>query len=266
MATNVSASWSSGSLGDKHTATCVGVAGKGLPSAYYYCTGTFELRLNADGTIDVRCPSFVCKQTEISNIGADGLFAEDWTFHGLYVNRTSFTLYDSPSGPSGYGSGVKVISNGTITHNRNQPAGSHDSWLTGATSTGWHRVANNIDQLSHNADWSQVYLYCAGLIDYNATPTDSISIAAARVTLTKPSQDAPWVDDWIDYYPWERMISGEFYSLNRDGGPSQQTATGLFRKVSGVYRPVGNTDSGDDDHGFRYNNGWKKSPKSGKGA
>jgi len=266
MASNVSAAWSSGKLEDKYTETCVGVAGKDLPSAYYYCSGTFELRLNADGTIDVRCPSFVCKQSEISNVGADGSYAEDWTFHGLYVSKTSFTLKDGPSGPSGYDSGVKVISSGTVTHDRNQPASSHDSWLTGATSIGWSRLANSVNELAHSADWSQVYVYCAGIIDYNATPTSSISITAARITLSKPGDDDPWIDDWIDYYPWERRISGEFHSLNRDGGPSQQTATGLFRKVSNAYRAVGNTDGDDDNHGFRYNGGWKKSPKSGKGA
>lgn len=268
MAENVSAPWLSGSLGGKHTPSCVGVAGEGLPSAYYYCSGTFDLRLNGDGSIDVSCPSFVCKQSGISNVGLDGSFGTDWTFHGLYVNKTSFTLYDSPLGPSGYGAGVKVYSNGTVVHNHNQSASSHDSWLSGATSTGWQRLANSINELAHNADWSQVYLYCAGLIDFDATPTTSISISAAQIVLEKPTNqpDVPWVDEWIDYYPWERIISGEYYSLNRDGGPSQQTATGLFRMVSNAYRPVSNTDSNDDNHGFRYNNGWQKSPKSGKGA
>ena len=74
--------------------------------------------------------------------------------------------------------------------------------------------------------------------------------------------------DYLDYYPWERYIDSTWKSLNRDGGPSFQQNTGLFRHDGTVWKPISNSYADDliNQHGFRYNDGWKKSPKSGQGA
>lgn len=74
----------------------------------------------------------------------------------------------------------------------------------------------------------------------------------------------PLRDQILKYFPWERRISNVWYSLNREGSTS--TSAGLFRIRNGAWSPVTNIETGNDDHGFRYNNGWQKSPKSGQGA
>lgn len=267
MALIVSTSWSSGGW-DKHSAGCVGVAGSGLPSAYYYTHGNLDIRQNDDGSIDINQTSLTVEQNAISDANTDGGWGSDtWTFHGLYINKTSFTLYDGPSGPSGYGAGVQAWSPGHISHegygsSSGNPS-SHYSWLSSGSSTGWHRIANSVEELSHNADQTELYLYAGGIIDYASTPTDSISIPAQRIVLR--STGNPPIIDLFKYYPWQRRIDNIWYSLNRKGG--SQKEVGLFR-LNNEYQPCTNRmgTSTTEDHGFVYNNGWQKSPKSGEGA
>lgn len=268
MATVVNTSWNSGSLGNKSTPTCVGVAGQGLPSAFYRAGGNLSVRLNDDGTVDINETSLTVEQSAISNVGGEayGWGADTWWFHGLYISKSSFTLYDGPSGPSGYGAGVLAYNGGKISHqgqgtSSGNPS-SHYSWLSGGSSGGWKRIANNIMELSHSSDYKHLYVYAGGLIDFDHTPTTGISITAARIELT--SDGSPGIESLFDYYPWERYINDGFYSLNRNGGPSSQQSVGLFRYENG-WQPVGN-DLASRSDGQRYNNGWQKSPKSGKGA
>lgn len=269
MATEVTTSWSSGGLGDKHSSggSCVGVAGEGLPSAYYYTHGALVIRQNADGTIDIKQSSLSVEQDGISNATSDESWGADtWWFHGLYASRSSFTLYDGPSGPSGYGSGVQLWSDGKISHQGQGTgnASSHYSWLSGGSSTGWKRIANSINELEHNQANTEIYIYVGGLIDYSSTPTTNISIQAKRVTLI--SSGTPGIPSLFDYYPWERHLNNNWMSLNREGG--QSTTAGLFRKKNGSWTSCTNRveSNTNNDHGFRYNNGWQKSPKSGQGA
>lgn len=266
MSTIVTTNWSCGALGDKHGTGCVGVAGTGLPSAYYYAHGTIQVRQNDDGSIDINASSLTVEQTAISNAKPDGSWGGDsWWFHGLYISRYSFTLYDGPNGPSGYGSGVQAWSDGKISHQGygTGNASSHYSWLSSGGSNGWQRIANSINELESNASHTELYLYAGGLIDYSSTPTSSISIQAARITLH--SSEDPGIPVLFDYYPWERRIGGSWMSLNRDGGMS--TTCGLFRKESNAWDPVLNSmGTGGKANGFRYNNGWQKSPKTGQGA
>lgn len=269
MAIQVSTSWSCGSRGNKQDVSCVGVAGTHLASAYYYTGGGLTIRQNDDGTIDVMQTSLDVQQDSISNAESDGSWSADtWWFHGLYVSRTAFTLNDGPSGPSGHGEGVKVWSDGKISHD-GYPGGnpsSHYSWLSSGSSTGWQRIASNIEQIEHSSDGSELYLYAGGLIDYSGSADQVISIPSVRITLRAITGGGS-IQSFFKYYPWERRISGTWYSLNRNGGTS--TSAGLFRMVSGSWRPCTNTSGSSvtsDDHGFRYNSGWKKSPKSGQGA
>lgn len=267
-AITVNATWSSGSRGNKHPSggACVGVAGAGLPSAFYATNGNISVRMDDDGSIWINETSLTVQQDAISNANTDGSWGGDsWWFHGLYVSTRGFTLVDGPGGPSGYGSGVLAYNGGKISHDGygTGNASSHYSWLSGGSSTGWQKIANSVDELEHSADNTVIYLYAGGLIDYNSTPTTSISISAARIALNAPT---PGFTQFFDYYPWERRMSNDWKSLNREGGKS--TTAGLFRRSSGVWNPCTNTTSSDNskNHGFRYNNGWQKSPKSGTGA
>lgn len=272
MATTVNARWSSGSTSDRHLASCVGVAGDGLPSAFYYVGGNITVRQNEDGTIDVNQTSLTLHQYGISDANTSGGWGSDtWTFHGLYASKTRFTLTDGPGGPSGYGSGVIVWNAGHISHEGyGSPSGnpsSHYSYLDGnVTSTGWKKLANNVNELEHSSDYKKIYIYLGGLIDYVATPTTSISISSVRVELSATGN--PDFSALFDYYPWERYIEDDFYSLNRKGGPSAQREVGLFRLENNKWEPVSNDTYSDlsKQNGQRYKDGWKKSPKSGKGA
>lgn len=269
MALTVSTSWSSGSW-DKHSAACVGVAGTGLPSAYYYTHGNLNIRQNDDGSIDIQQTSLSVEQNNISDANTDGGWGSDtWTFHGLYINKTAFTLYDGPSGPSGYGAGVQVWSSGHISHqgygSESSDPTSHYSWLSSGSSSGWKRIANSVEELDHNSAQTEIYLYAGGIIDYASSPTSSISIPSQRIVLRASGE--PGIPELFKYYPWQRRINNIWYSLNRSGG--SQRVIGLFRRLNNEYQPctnkVGSTITADD-HGFRYNNGWQKSPKSGEGA
>lgn len=264
--TQVNTYWSSGALGDKHSGACVGVAGEGLPAAYYYTHGNLTVRQNEDGTIDINQSSLVVEQNGISNASGGGWGADTWWFHGLYVSRSSFTLYDGPGGPSGYGSGVKVWDDGKISHEGygTGNARDHYSWLSSGSSTGWKRIANSIHDLQHNTDNTVIYLYAGGIIDYSSTPTSDISIPAARIALASTGE-GPGIETLFEYYPWQRMINNTWYSLNREGGQSDNA--GLFR-MADVYNKCTNIQGGtaSDQHGFTYNEGWQVSPKSGEGA
>lgn len=260
MADNTTAtSFSSGALNNKKTVSCVGVAGTGLPAAYYYVHGSINVIVTDMDDVYLQMTSLTVEQNDISDAEEDGSWGSDtWTFHGLYVSTKSFTLTDGPSGASGYGEGKQLWSSGHISHQGygTGNASSHYSWLSSGSSTGLQRIGA-LEILEHNADYSEIYLYAGGLIDYKSSPTSSISIPSARITL---KADQPIIEQ--NYYPWERMISNTWYSLNRNGPDS--ISAGLFR-LSGSYQKCLNSDSGDN-HGFRYSNGWKASPKSGQGA
>lgn len=276
MSTIVNASWECGDLGSKHDGGCVGVAGKGLPSAYYRAFGNISVKLEDDGSVWVNQTSLTVDQSGISNQSSTGGWAstDPWYFHGLFVSTSSFTLTDGPSGPSGYGNGVKVWSDGTIEHDKSGTPSSHYSYLSNSSSTGWQKLANSIDELSHNNSNEIVYVYIGGLIDFNATPTNSIDIEAVKVSVSSTSD--PGISSLFEYFPWERYIqinnSLTWASLNRDG--SKSTTSGLFRMaytnnqfswMPCTNRP-GNTST-SNDHAFRYNGEeWEKSPKSGLGA
>lgn len=266
MSVSVNTKWSSGYLGNKHPdgGSCVGVAGEGLPSAFYYVHGKLTIEVDDDGAVWLNQTSLTVEQNDISNVGGGGWGADTWTFHGLYISKDQFTLYDGPGGPSGYGEGVQVWSSGHISHDMAGLPTSHYSWLSSGSSNGRKKIANSIqDLIKHgnvNEDYTEIYFYAGGLIDFSSTPTTSISVKAAKIVLT--SEDG-FIADLFDYFPWQRRLSSKWYSLDRDG--TSQNVTGLYRKVNSSWRKCTNTLSSgtSNDHGFVYNNGWQKSPRSG---
>ena len=120
-----------------------------------------------------------------------------------------------------------------------------------------------------NATWNEDpegyygVLYVTGLCLFNSSEVGN------DVGWTTPAPVKIYgLQEVLDYYPWERHNGQTWVSLNRDGGPRSQQNTGLFRHDGTKWQPVSNSESSDPDkqHGFRYNNGWQKSPKSGQGA
>lgn len=263
--TIVSTTWSSGVLGDKRQTSCVATAGQNKLGAYYHAAGNLEIRQNSDGSIDIRQTSLTLEQNGISNATSSGGWGSDtWTFHGLYVSRSPFSLYDGPEGPSGFGEGVKVWSEGHISHEGygTGNASNHYTWLSSGGSTGWQRIANSINEVEHTGN-TEVFLYLGGLIDFASSATNGINIDAERVIM-RPESD---FSDFFEYYPWAIRKNGEWQSLNREGPKS--TTAGLFIRKNGVFRPCTNRPGDDtsNDHGFmRVNGVWRKSPKLGKGA
>lgn len=128
-------------------------------------------------------------------------------------------------------------------------------------------IADGYKKTMNFEDWPNtnigitMYALAAVLSNMPTTVNDNCTLTAHPLVI-----DANSNPKLFKYYPWERKINGEWWSLNRNGG--QSTTAGLFRKVNGVWTPCTNRTVADtsQDHGFRYNNGWKKSPKSGKGA
>lgn len=259
----VSTSWSSGTLRTKNsdgswpttTKSCVGVAGQGLPSAFYYAHGILQIEIRNDG-VYIKQNSLTIEQNGITNTGED-----TWTFQGLYISKNTFTLEDGPNGPSNV-NGKKVYNSGKISHNYDEGVSRHYSWLSSGDSTGWQKIANNINELEHNQSKTEIYLYAGGLIDFTATPTNNISIEAEKITLQ--SNGTPGISSLFAYFPWQRRIDNEWKSLNRNG--SDSTTVGLFRMISNYNPCLNRTDDQANSHGFTYNNGWQVSPKSGQGA
>lgn len=243
---NFSSGNGSGTEEAKSTPSCVGVATEGLTRLYTYfrVSGTATFRQNDDGTIDFKVNSVTISQDNVQN---DGYPNSPFYFHGLYANRNPFTIYDDPSGHSNF-IGLKVTSAGNMTHSGNP--GTCSGTFSGLN---YVRIANNISELI--GDGENVKVFIGGLVDYQATPTGNVTINAMDLNFEADNG----FDEFLDYYPWERKINGTWKSLNRS-----ESGAGLYRKVSGSW--VGLKNGGETNHGFRYNNGWQVSPKSGQGA
>lgn len=126
---------------------------------------------------------------------------------------------------------------------------------------GYVQVNANLKEQGINPTSHTVWTWLSGAVSYGTPDTDDVWMPSQKIEIEGLTK-------LFDYYPWARDINsnGVFYSLNRDG--SSQDSTGLHRYDSSNWTRVLNTYSDDiteDDHGFRYNNGWKKSPESGEG-
>lgn len=106
----------------------------------------------------------------------------------------------------------------------------------------------------------RITLYALGMVLSNmpTTVNEINTLNAYPLTIDVPAK-------LLKYYPWERRINNIWYSLNRNGYDS--TESGLFRRENGKWAPVLNSGiASEEQNGFRYKNGWVKSPKSGTGA
>lgn len=270
MTAVITKSFTSGAYGNKRAASCVGVAAAGtLSSAFFYASGTLSMRQNEDGSIDVKMDSFDTRQSGISNAlqsDDDVMWGSNtWTFQGLWCNRSSFTIHDGPSGPSGF-TGLLLSSTGHISHEGYTYEGgtggnpsNHVCTLDSISSTGWKHLADAVTDLQYEERDGKIVatVYLGGLIAYSNTPDDDISLTSAAVSFG--DFESGGIEEFFDWYPWSRRISGAWRSLNRDGGPNAQQSTGLFRRESGLWAPVSNSLV-NDSNGFRRVSGeWQAS-------
>lgn len=118
-----------------------------------------------------------------------------------------------------------------------------------------------VKQWSWSSDKTTAYYYVAGVIftDSGNTINDTSVSHSRQISITKDD-----IAQLFEYFPWERRISDEWWSLNRS-----VPGAGLYRMRNNSWGEAKNQFSSEitsKDHGFVYNNGWKKSPLTGKGA
>lgn len=134
-------------------------------------------------------------------------------------------------------------------------------------SVGSASVPSGFTKVAPIANWSKkqngnLYYYILGWVDtrsYSAGTQEAIAMSSQEIIITR--DDIP---ELFEFFPWERRMLNTWYSLNREGPDS--TNAGLYRKTSGSWSPLKNKYSGTPNHGFRYSNGWQRSPKTGTGA
>lgn len=258
----------SGVYGNSNAVSCVATAAYSstgrLSHSYYRVDAVAEFVINDDLTATLRIVSGTGGQSGMSNATSSGGQGAPFFFNGMYAYPSEFNTTINSSGVS-MPEGVLKISGDTLIT---------DDWSSGTTSH--HNQSFNIPagsqvnigsilNLKHSNDFETYYFYVSGPVTFDSPVTDPVTYPAYEIAMSRNGN--PWFSDFLKYYPWERMISSEWYSLNRSGGPSVQTNDGLFRKENGIWQPVYNENASTGEaNGFRYNNGWKKSPKSGKGA
>lgn len=259
MSITVDASFTSGSYGSKATSSCVGIAGAGLPSAFFYAEGELAIERRDDGSIWVNCMGFSCKQSGMSNANTDGTWGDDdWTFQGLYCSRSDFDVNITSSGIST--AGYAVTGTAHMTHEGYTGAGttggspiSHVVASDAVSSKGWVRVASSINEVEHTADGETLYLYFAGGITFSQAVTSSITINAVRIPFT--GQEVPQL---FDYVPCAVRSGASWLSCNREGGKLQLKVGGGWRDCKNSY------GDGESDVLIRKGGSWVKAEKVGE--
>lgn len=269
----------SGDYNDSFTESLFGTPGSGTkPSGYYACDITLGVALCDDfslwlapmgGTVSAHY-----KVGENRRNWTPILYSYPQQFYAYWPVGGHITHY---LGSGGSGPGGTVVEASTVF------SGCSSSWASDEASgpvsytmydrgraavgqeppSGYVKVLSNLRENNNSNPKSRtVWTWLSGAVSYGAPDNDDIWMPSKYIEITGLTK-------LFDYYPWERDVSGNgsFYSLNRDG--STQDATGLHRFNGNNWtRVINNYASGisDDDHGFRYNNGWKKSPESGLGV
>lgn len=95
------------------------------------------------------------------------------------------------------------------------------------------------------------WVYISGLCLFNSSvPNSRAFTSAAKV----------WVqglEEFLDYYPWARIVGGEWRSHNRQGGS--------LKRYNNGWKDIKNSVGSGASKGFRHNGStWAKSPKTGR--
>lgn len=249
----VSVSFASGTLGVKDSQSCVGIAGAGLPSAYFYAEGELTVQNRGAEGVWVRCDRFYCEQMHMSNAEPSGAWGtDDWTLQGLFAAKSSFTLTIDSTGQ--HAVGVNLIEPVHMSHNYEQSATDHTVWSDAVTSKGFVKLADSAEELPHSADGKTMWLYLAGGITFSQAVTDPVSVTAVEVPMT--GGDIPIL---FDYIPCAVRFGAGWLSCNREGGTLQLKDGGSWR----VERNSADA-SGDSTVFVRESARWVKSAKVGE--
>lgn len=127
--------------------------------------------------------------------------------------------------------------------------------------TGWIQVPS-IKTWNKDNSLKELSFYGAWQWYFNSNVDNAQTSNSAKITIYGGSGSG--FEVLFEYYPWERRIDNNWYSLNREGPDS--TSAGLFKKSGAWNKALNIEGDADQSHGFRYNNGWQISPKTGEGA
>lgn len=253
MAITVTSSFTSGAYGAKATQSCIGIAGAGLPSAFFYTTGTISIKREDDGSVWVKCDALSASQDSMSNANTDGSWGDDdWTLQGFFCNKSSFTLTIDSSGQ--HASGVNLISAVHMSHEGygTGNASSHRVYSDAITSKGWLKVADSIDSLEHTSDGETLYLYFAGGVTFSQAVTSAITVNSVKIAFT--GQEIPQL---FDYVPCAVRSGSDWLSCNREGGKLQLKSGGSWGDLTNSY------GDGESHVFIRKDGGWVNSEKIG---
>lgn len=219
----VTVSFTSGARGNKKQQSCIGIAGAGLPSAYFYAEGTLTIQNRGSDGVWVRCDSFYCNQWHMSNAEPSGAWGtDDWTLQGLFASKSAFTLTIDSSGQ--HAAGVNLIDPVHMSHDYSQSASDHTVWSDAITSKGFQKVADSAAELPHSEDGKVMWLYLAGGITFSQSVTDPVEVNAAEVSMT--GGDIPVL---FDYIPCAIKAGSAWKSCNREGGTLQLKSGGSWK-------------------------------------
>ena len=268
---------SSGDYNDSHAVSLFGTPGKGsIPSGYYLCDITLGVALCEDFSLWLAPMGGT-----VSSSNKTGSGRKDWTpilyaypeqFYAFWAVNEGIKHYlgagsDNPGSTQIYAHTVFEGCSSSWADGNNPGAVSYTMYNRGSATvgqeppSGYVKVNSNIKETGSSPTTKTVWTWLSGAVSYGIPNNDSIWLPSQRIEISGLTKI-------FNYYPWARDLSGNgsFYSLNRDG--ADQDNTGLHRFDGSKWTRVTNAygNASDDDHGFRYDNGWKKSPESGLGV
>lgn len=248
----------SGHLGD---ASCCYVPGSpGFQPAYFGIDASIHIAVTDENNV------YLALNGGTAAGGSSNLFkANDWyVYFGFSIHAFSVSTHaDLPNRqyvceigkgvyrPASAGVGAYVSTN---DGNESMPAVAAPTVGADASTlgSGWTYVGK-VEDLERDAN-NAFYLYVAYPIDNTGGDTNTREIFSYQIRVDDPSI----VPEIFEYYPWGRIISGEFWSHNRTGGSLKRYNSG-WQDVKNTYNNASNSK------GFRHNGSdWAISPITGR--
>ena len=197
--------------------------------------------------------------------GSSNLFkANDWyVYFGFSIHAFSVTTYeDLPNRqyvcqigkgvyrPQSQGVGAYVSTNDGGEYIPSKPAPTVGA--DASTISDWSYVGR-VEDLERDAN-NAFFLYVAYPVNNSGGDDDTRTIYSYQIRVDDPSIGP----EIFEYYPWGRIISGEFWSHNRTGGS--------LKRYNSDWQDVKNTyNNASNSKGFRYNGSdWAISPVTGR--
>lgn len=265
----------SGDYNDSDTVSLFGTPGKqGISAGYYRCDIDLHLALCDDMSLWIApAGGTVAAGHKRGSNRANWtpiLYAYPDQFYAYFPVGGHITHYLGAEPPGGTVIDAATVFSGfesSTSSGGTEGSVSYTMYSYGAATvgqeppSGYVKVNSNITTSGSDSSSRTAWTWLSGVVSYGSPDTDPIWMPSQKVSISSNEI----LDLIFDYYPWQRRISDIWYSLNRNG--SSSTSAGLFRRIDGSYSKCTNVNGdASKSHGFRYNNGWQVSPKSGQGA